>query len=79
MTKIMTLYVALRLSRKLSRDTHLVISEKAAFTKGTHASLRSYDSVRLWDLFYALMLPSGNDAAVAIAEFFSMHRSGYFV
>lgn len=29
-----------------------------------------FDSFTLWELFYGLMLPSGNDAAVQLAEYF---------
>ena len=36
---------------------------------GTHAGLLSGDVLTLHELLYALMLPSGNDAGVAIAEF----------
>jgi serine-type D-Ala-D-Ala carboxypeptidase (penicillin-binding protein 5/6) len=37
---------------------------------GTSAKLISEDSLYLDDLFYALMLPSGNDAAYALAHHF---------
>lgn len=37
---------------------------------GTTAGLLTGDIVTLHDLFHAMMLPSGNDAAQAIAEFF---------
>ena len=35
---------------------------------GTSAELEIGDCLTLEDLFYGLMLPSGNDAAVAIAD-----------
>ncbi len=35
---------------------------------GTSAELQAGDIISLKDLLYALMLPSGNDASVAIAE-----------
>ena len=35
---------------------------------GTSAELQAGDVITLYDLFYGLMLPSGNDASVAIAE-----------
>lgn len=35
---------------------------------GTSAELQAGDIVTLKDLLYALMLPSGNDASIAIAE-----------
>ena len=37
--------------------------------KGTTAGLRKGDKLSVWDLLHALMLPSGNDAAIALAEF----------
>lgn len=37
---------------------------------GTSAELKSGDKLPLWSLLHGLMLPSGNDAAFAIAEFF---------
>jgi D-alanyl-D-alanine carboxypeptidase (penicillin-binding protein 5/6) len=36
---------------------------------GTTAYLRPGDEISLLDLLYGLMLPSGNDAAFAIAEY----------
>ena len=35
---------------------------------GTSAELQAGDLLSLYDLLYGLMLPSGNDASVAIAE-----------
>lgn len=35
---------------------------------GTSAKLSENTWIQLNDLFYALMLPSGNDAAIVIAE-----------
>ena len=35
---------------------------------GTSAKLKTGDKIKLIDLMHALMLPSGNDAAFAIAE-----------
>jgi len=34
---------------------------------GTTANLKVGDRIKVWDLFYGMMLPSGNDAAWAIA------------
>ena len=39
---------------------------------GTSATLRHNDKILLKDIFYGLMLPSGNDAAWALAEFFGL-------
>lgn len=42
----------------------------AAVKQGTNAQLRTDDVVSVNDLLYAMMLPSGNDAATALSEFF---------
>lgn len=36
---------------------------------GTTAELKAGDRLTFWSLLHGLMLPSGNDAAFAIAEF----------
>ena len=68
----MTCYLCLLLSQSLSLapDTLIPVSAKAAAITGTTAELTQGDRVRLGDLVYGLMLPSGNDAAYALAEFF---------
>jgi D-alanyl-D-alanine carboxypeptidase (penicillin-binding protein 5/6) len=38
--------------------------------QGTTADLKQGDRISLYDLLFALMLPSGNDAALALAEYF---------
>jgi D-alanyl-D-alanine carboxypeptidase (penicillin-binding protein 5/6) len=35
---------------------------------GTTANLKAGDKLTIWNLLHGLMLPSGNDAAFAIAE-----------
>lgn len=44
------------------------ISKKASHTSGSRVKLQENDKVSLNDLLYGLLLCSGNDAAVAIAE-----------
>ena len=46
------------------------ISEHAADTSGTTAELKPGDILSVWDLLHGLMLPSGNDAAMQLAEYF---------
>ena len=72
LTKIMTFKVALRLTRRfnLNLNTQVFVEPDAVNIVGTKAKLRPGDSIKLWDLFHALMLPSGNDAALVIADFF---------
>lgn len=50
-------------------NTNIKIEQVAADEKnGTNASLKLGDNLSIQDLLYALMLPSGNDAAVALAN-----------
>ena len=64
-TKIMTALVALR-DGKLT-DT-VTVSRNAAATEGSSMYLKAGETLSLEALLYGLMLSSGNDAAVAIAE-----------
>ncbi|CAG9324946.1 unnamed protein product [Blepharisma stoltei] len=71
LTKIMTCYIAITEinSRNMSFYDFATVSKEAASMAGTSASLQAGDEITLWDLLHGLMLPSGNDAAVAIAEY----------
>ena len=40
---------------------------------GTSAKLRTGDVLSVWDLLHGLMLPSGNDAAITLAEHFGQY------
>ena len=51
-------------------STYITISRQAANMKGTSAELKDGDILSVSQLFYGMMLPSGNDAAYALAEFF---------
>jgi serine-type D-Ala-D-Ala carboxypeptidase (penicillin-binding protein 5/6) len=64
-TKIMTAVLAIE-SGKL--DEKVKVSEKAVRAEGSSIYLKPGEKIRLEDLVYGLMLRSGNDAAVAIAE-----------
>ena len=74
LTKIMTCLTALQLIRelKINTDRWVNVSRKAAFMIGTSASLKHNDKIKLKDIMYGLMLPSGNDAAWALAEYFGL-------
>lgn len=48
----------------VSVTSSVTSSAQAASTNGTSAQLRTGDVITVRDLLYALMLPSGNDAAV---------------
>lgn len=64
-TKIMTAIIAIE-SDKL--DETVTVSERAVGTEGSSLYLKKNEKIKLEDLVYGLMLRSGNDAAVAIAE-----------
>ena len=49
-------------------STIVVVSARAARVTGTSAGLSMGDRLTIRDLLYGLLLPSGNDAAVALAE-----------
>ncbi|MFO7263675.1 MAG: D-alanyl-D-alanine carboxypeptidase family protein [Bacillota bacterium] len=64
-TKIMTAILAIEYGRL---DDLVVVSPKASRMEGSSIYLRPGERVTLETLLYGLMLRSGNDAAVAIAE-----------
>jgi len=64
-TKIMTAILAIE-SGKL--DEMVKVSSKAERTEGSSIYLRAGEKIKLEHLVYGLMLRSGNDSAVAIAE-----------
>lgn len=64
-TKIMTALVSIR-EGKLSKTVK--VSRNAAWTEGSSMYLKEDETLTLETLLYGLMLCSGNDAAVAIAE-----------
>ena len=64
-TKIMTCMVVLE---KGELTDTVIVSKKAAGTGGSRVGLKTGDKVSVQDLLYGLILCSGNDAAVALAE-----------
>lgn len=70
-TKIMTAYLALKYCSDL--DAYVTVSENAAkqASDSSVCGVKAGDVIRLRDLLYGLMLRSGNDAAIAIAEYIS--------
>jgi D-alanyl-D-alanine carboxypeptidase (penicillin-binding protein 5/6) len=69
-TKIMTALVVLRAGRDRPGllDETVTFSERADRTLGSTAGIRAGESLPLRELLYGLLLPSGNDASVALAE-----------
>ena len=69
-TKLMTVYLALKYG---DLDAEIVVSENAQDIPidSSRAGLRIGDRITLFDLLHGLMLPSGNDAAIVVAEYIS--------
>src|SRR5690606_18389437 len=71
-TKLMTAWLVLRLA---AEDPSVLeetagVSQRAADTPGSTAKLEAGERLSVKDLLYGLLLPSGNDASVVIAEHF---------
>lgn len=64
-TKIMTATIILE---NCDLSQAVTISKKAARTGGSRLGLKAGDKITIKDLLYGLLLVSGNDAAVALAE-----------
>ena len=64
-TKVMTALIAIENGNLKDKVT---VSERAIHTEGSSIYLERGEKMSLEDLIYGLMLRSGNDAAVAIAE-----------
>ncbi|MGI9177487.1 MAG: serine hydrolase [Pirellulales bacterium] len=68
--KVMTALVVLdeAAAEPAQLDEIVTVSTRAGTETGSSAGLRPGDRLTMCDLLYGLLLPSGNDAAVAIAE-----------
>ncbi len=64
-TKLMTALVVLQRCRL---DESVTVSANAAGTEGSSMYLREGESLSVEELLYGLLLASGNDAAIALAE-----------
>ena len=64
-TKIITLLVALKYS---NLDKVVEISSRAANVHGSAVGYKKGEKIKMKELLYGLMMRSGNDAAIAIAE-----------
>lgn len=71
-TKMMTAYIILRLAEKEPAvlDEVVTFSERADATLGSTSGVQAGEQVSVRELLYGLLLPSGNDASVALAEHF---------
>ena len=70
-TKVMTCYLTLLIAKKYELDLKEMfyrVPDWVAETIGTSAELIAGDTISGYDLLFALMLPSGNDASICLAE-----------
>ncbi len=75
LTKIMTAYTAICTIVRLDMnvlDSKVETSFDASMMAGTTADLAEGDVLSVWDMLHAMLLPSGNDAAYALAEYFGL-------
>lgn len=72
----MTAFVTCKLIEELNLNPNKVflrVSKAASTIGGTSASLRESQRLSIYDLLVGLMLPSGNDAAMTLAEHFGRY------
>ena len=75
-TKIMTALLLLEQAGG-NLDQVVTVSSNAANAFGSRMNLAAGDRISLRDLLYGMLLPSGNDAAIAIAEWVGGSESGF--
>ena len=75
-TKIMTAIVVIE---NTNLNEIVEISGKAAGTGGSRLKIKKGDKITVKDLLYGLMLRSGNDAAVALAEYVGGGIEGFAI
>jgi D-alanyl-D-alanine carboxypeptidase (penicillin-binding protein 5/6) len=64
--KIMTALLVLRSHIPMSRL--VTVSENAAYIGGSSAGLWAGERMSVWNLLHGMLMPSGNDAAIALSE-----------
>jgi D-alanyl-D-alanine carboxypeptidase (penicillin-binding protein 5/6) len=64
--KIMTALVVLQ--HRIPMNRIVTVSSTAATYGGSSAGLYSGEQISVWNLLHGMLLPSGNDAAVALAQ-----------
>jgi len=71
-TKMMTGYLVTTLAEEHPEvlEETVVFSKRADETGGSTAGVRAGEKISVDELLYGLLLPSGNDASVALAEYF---------
>jgi len=75
-TKLLTAWITIRTAKERPEllDEIAFVSRRADETPGSTANLRAGEQLIVRDLLYGLLLPSGNDASVVLAE----HLGGAF-
>jgi serine-type D-Ala-D-Ala carboxypeptidase (penicillin-binding protein 5/6) len=73
LTKMMTVYVVSSelANGKISLEDEVLVSEKAWRTQGSRMFIEVGKQVKLDDLLHGVIIQSGNDASVALAEYIS--------
>lgn len=77
----MTAYTAVNICSEYGikiREHYVSINKTAANMQGTIAGLKIDEQILIIDLLHALLLPSGNDAGIALAQFFGKFLSYKF-
>ncbi len=79
LTKMMTSYIVeYELSKgNVSEDDLVLVSEKAWRTQGSRMFIKEGTQVRLGDLLRGIIIQSGNDASVAVAEHIAGSESAF--
>ena len=77
-TKIMTAWLVLRIAESNADvlDEAITYSRRADRTPGSTSAIREGEKLTVRDTLYGLLLPSGNDASVALAENFGSRALG---
>ncbi len=77
-TKIMTARVALQMVAEDRRllDSRVTFDQQSDQTSGSSSQLVAGESLAFRDLLYAMLLPSGNDAATAVGRYLGQRLSG---
>jgi D-alanyl-D-alanine carboxypeptidase (penicillin-binding protein 5/6) len=77
-TKIMTAFLVIRLADKNPTvlNERLRFSRRADETVGSTSAIQAGESVSVRESLFGLLLPSGNDASVALAEHFGSRLAG---
>lgn len=79
-TKIMTAWLILRVAEGDPQvlEEVLTFSQRADQTRGSTSAIREGEQLTVRDTLFGLLLPSGNDASVALAEHFGVRAAALF-